>query len=102
MRPRAAARARDPSVPVCRDQIGVGEWIATLLYTWPMVDDSKRAVRIRHLRERGGERDLGSATPAERLSMVWLVTLDAWAFKDESVAESRLQRHSVRVLRGGG
>ncbi len=64
------------------------------------MSEIKRAVRIKGLHEQA-ETDLGSATPAERLSMVWQMTLDAWAFKDETVAESRLQRHSVRVLRGG-
>jgi hypothetical protein len=63
--------------------------------------DIERTVRIKHLHEQGEETDLGSATPAERLSMVWQLMLDAWAFEDESVAESRLQRHSVRVLRSG-
>jgi hypothetical protein len=63
--------------------------------------DIERTVRIKHLHEQAEETGFGSVTPAERLSMVWQVTLDAWAFKDESVAESRSQRHSVRVLRGG-
>ena len=43
--------------------------------------------------------DAGYATPAQRLSMVWPLTRDAWAFKDGEDAESRLQRHVGRVLR---
>lgn len=39
------------------------------------------------------------STAVERFSMMWQLTLDAWAFRGESIAESRLQRHSVRVLR---
>jgi len=36
----------------------------------------------------------------ERVALVSPLTLDAWAFKAEPVAESRLPRHIVRVLRG--
>lgn len=44
--------------------------------------------------------DLEDTTPGERLSMVWQLTLDAWAFKGETLAEHRLQRHVVRLHRG--
>ena len=43
--------------------------------------------------------DARRTTPAERLQMVWQLTLDAWAFKGEPLAELRLPRHVVRVLR---
>jgi hypothetical protein len=46
--------------------------------------------------------DLAKTTPAERLEMMWQLTLDAWAFKGEPVAELRLPRHIVRVLRTEG
>jgi len=36
----------------------------------------------------------------ERVALVWPLTLDAWAFKGEPIAESRLPRYIVRVLRG--
>ena len=39
------------------------------------------------------------ATSEQRLSMVWPLTRDAWAFKDGEDAEPRLQRHVGRVLR---
>jgi len=46
--------------------------------------------------------DLSKTTSAERLQMMWQLTLDAWAFKGEPVAELRLPRHIVRVLRREG
>lgn len=40
-------------------------------------------------------------TPAQRLAMVWRLTLDSWTFAGKITdAEPRLQRHVVRVLRG--
>jgi hypothetical protein len=44
----------------------------------------------------------GSAvvTPEEGLGMMWPLALDTWAFMKETHAESRLQRHVVRVIRG--
>lgn len=56
-------------------------------------------MRITSLREQGQETDLDPTTPAERLSMMWQLAQDAWAFMGEPVAESRLLRHTVRVLR---
>ncbi|MCG8585468.1 MAG: hypothetical protein MI757_12220 [Pirellulales bacterium] len=49
--------------------------------------------------DRGIIRD---ATPAERMLMVWPMTLDAWAFKDPDAAQLEFQRHVVRVRRGRG
>ena len=40
-------------------------------------------------------------TMEERIALVWPLTVDAWAFKGDPVAESRLLRHIVRILRGG-
>lgn len=39
------------------------------------------------------------ATPAERMGMVWQMTLDAWTFMDPISAKSEFQRHVVRVER---
>ena len=36
----------------------------------------------------------------ESLGMMWQLALDAWAFMKETHAESRLQRHVVRLVRG--
>ena len=52
--------------------------------------------------QRAGVEDLAKTTPAERLEMMWQLTLDAWAFKGEPVAELRLPRHIVRILRREG
>ncbi|MCZ7583947.1 MAG: hypothetical protein M5R36_11720 [Deltaproteobacteria bacterium] len=47
--------------------------------------------------------DLAALTPAERMSLVWPVTLQGWLWKDPAngndLAESRLQRDVVRVYR---
>ena len=60
---------------------------------------AERNIQIRKtsLKEETG--DLKNTTPAERWAMMWQLALDAWAFKGESVAEPRLQRHIVRVYR---
>ena len=56
-------------------------------------------LRVRSLSEQGQEDDLAGSTPEERLGMMWQLALDAWAFKGEKVAEQRLPRHVVRVVR---
>lgn len=63
--------------------------------------DSERSrnIRIRKAAEQGKEMDLDSTTAAERLNMMRQLTIDAWVFKGESVAESRLPRHVVRIVR---
>ena len=43
--------------------------------------------------------DLADTTADERIGMMWQLTLDAWAFKGEPVAESGLPRHVVRIIR---
>ena len=62
--------------------------------------DRDMTLRITRLSDQGRERDLHGTTPAERVGMLWQLTLDAWAFKGEPVAEPRLPRHVVRVIRG--
>ena len=44
---------------------------------------------------------LSDATPAERMAMVWQMTLDVWTFMDPARAKSEFQRHVVRVERRG-
>ena len=58
-----------------------------------------RVIRISKLQDQDRVDDLQSTTPAQRLDMMWQLAIDAWAFKGESVAELRLPRHIVRVLR---
>ena len=61
-------------------------------------------IRVSNLtaQDRADIEDLSKTTPAERLQMMWQLTLDAWAFKGEPVVELRLPRHIVRVLRREG
>ncbi len=61
-------------------------------------------IRVSNLldQDKSDIQDLSKTTPAERLQMMWQLTLDAWAFKGEPVAELRLPRHIVRVLRSEG
>lgn len=42
-----------------------------------------------------------AATPAERLMMVWPLTIEAWAMQGVDIAQSRLQRHVVHFERRG-
>ena len=58
-----------------------------------------RLMRVTTLHDQGTERDLKQTTPAQRLSMMWQLAVDAWAFKGEPLAESRLPRHVVCVVR---
>jgi hypothetical protein len=60
---------------------------------------SMRVIRISKLQDQDRAEDLQSTTPVQRLDMMWQLAIDAWAFKGESVAELRLPRHIVRVLR---
>ena len=69
--------------------------------TAPMHTETRK-IRVSTLREQDQSDDLLKTTPAERLQMMWQLTLDAWAFKGEPVAELRLPRHIVRVLRSEG
>ena len=61
--------------------------------------DPTRKLRIVKLKDHGRESDLRDTTPAERIGMVWPLTVDAWAFMGEDITESRLPRHIVRVVR---
>lgn len=46
--------------------------------------------------------DVAARTPSERLLMVWQLTVDAWAFKGEDIAQRRLSRDVVRIVRRVG
>lgn len=65
-------------------------------------DRSELPVRWTRLEDQGKERDLEGTTAAERLAMMWPLTVQAWAFMGEDVAESRLPRHVVRIIRREG
>ena len=63
--------------------------------------ENKRQIRVLKLSEQDNDNDsdLKQTTPQERWAMMWQLAQDAWAFRGESRAESRLPRHIVRVLR---
>jgi hypothetical protein len=60
---------------------------------------SERNIQVRKTSLKKENDDLKNTTPQERWAMMWQLALDAWAFKGEPVAESRLQRHIIRVYR---
>lgn len=73
-----------------------------------MTGDHRKKVRVIRTAgdDRGADRETAHdgtrRSAAERISMMWRLARDAWAFKGEAErAESRLQRHAVRVRRGG-
>jgi hypothetical protein len=61
--------------------------------------ESRRNVKVRMLYEQGEDADFEQTTPSERISMMWQLALDAWAFKEEDFAQSRLLRRTVHLLR---
>ena len=63
----------------------------------PPMDRS--VVKLTTLDQQGRDVGVPDATPAERLLMVWPLTLTAWAFKEPNVVQPRLQRDVVRTVR---
>jgi hypothetical protein len=68
---------------------------------------SRKNVQTRVFRsfqeEERAEREYwNSLTPAERLDMMWQLTVDVWSFTGTPLAEPRLQRHIVSVHRREG
>ncbi len=63
-----------------------------------------RVIKVRksRLQDQGKDDDLCDTTPADRLAMLWPLTLSAWSFKGEPRAEPRLQRHIVHIQRRKG
>ena len=59
----------------------------------------ERKILIRKMSLKEETDGLKNTTAAERWAMMWQLALDAWAFKGEPIAESRLQRNIVRVYR---
>jgi hypothetical protein len=49
-----------------------------------------------------GDGGVGGLSPSERVLLVWELTLQAWAFKENLVDEPRLRRDVGRVVRRGG
>ncbi|KAA1262089.1 hypothetical protein LF1_46500 [Rubripirellula obstinata] len=63
----------------------------------PPMDRS--VVKLTTLDQQGLDSGVPNATPAERLLMVWPLTITAWAFKEPNVVQPRLQRHVTRLIR---
>ena len=64
-----------------------------------VVNTSEIRVSDRYAQDRFDIKDLSKTTAAERLQMMWQLTLDAWAFKGEPVNDQKLPRHVVKVRR---
>ncbi len=58
---------------------------------------SPKNIQVRKTSLKEETNDLKNTTAAERWAMMWQLALDAWAFKGETVAEPKLQRHIIRV-----
>ncbi|MDH4038108.1 MAG: hypothetical protein OEX18_05860 [Candidatus Krumholzibacteria bacterium] len=64
---------------------------------------NRKNLRVRVLeRHEGFDDDLKDATPADRIAMVWPLTVDVWAFMGYDIAQYRLSRHIVRVIHREG
>lgn len=66
------------------------------------MSSSTRRIEVMHREDQQSAGDLRHLTPAERIRMVWPLTREAYTFKEGNLAESRLQRHIVRILRREG
>ncbi len=64
--------------------------------------EETRKIKVTRLGNEPSGAELQERTPAERIGMVWQLTVDAYAFRGEKLAESRLPRHAVRILRRDG
>jgi hypothetical protein len=62
----------------------------------PRLDRTKS--EISSLLEQGKDQCVVDGSPTDRLNMVWPLTQLAWTLKEPGIAESRLQRHVVRIL----
>ena len=63
----------------------------------------KISIRVHPLGREDEGSDLAHLSAGERMELMWQLAVDAWTFKGEpDHAESRLQRHVVRVQRGRG
>ena len=62
---------------------------------------ANRTVTIERMRLGEESSPPTAATSAERLMMVWPLTIEAWAMQGEGIAQSRLPRHVVHVERRG-
>jgi len=62
-----------------------------------------KSVRVLGLHDEEERPDFTDASPAERLAVMWQLTVDAWTFMGEADrVESPFQRDAVRISRGRG
>ena len=58
----------------------------------------RSVIKLTPLDQQGRDSGVPNASPAERLLMVWPLTITAWEFKEPNVVQPRLQRHVARVV----
>jgi hypothetical protein len=63
------------------------------------MNQRRTTVRVTRLKDQGRETDLDGTTAAERIGMIWQLTLDAWAFTGQAGADLPMRRDLVRVSR---
>jgi len=63
------------------------------------VDRSRYPTRLGRLHDVEDESHVLALSAAERLEMVWRLTLDAWGFKDGMSEEPRMRRDVVHTER---
>jgi hypothetical protein len=64
------------------------------------VDRSQLPTRRCRLGEEPEDDYVAQLAPAERMALVWPITLQAWAFQTGTTDEPRLRRDVGRVVRG--
>ncbi len=64
-------------------------------------DRSSWPTRLRRLSEGKDDADILAMTPGERIEMMWPLAVDAWAMMGVDVSNARMERHIVRIIRGG-
>jgi hypothetical protein len=64
------------------------------------LDRSRYPTRKLRLGEDYTDESVRDLSPGERMSMVWQLTLQTWAFKEDLQSEPRLRRDVSRVIRG--
>lgn len=69
---------------------------------WLNVDVNRADYPTRKLRlqDEGTDAEYASLTPAQRVEMVWPLTVQAWTFLRGDFGEPRLRRDAVRTVRG--
>ncbi len=60
----------------------------------------KSSVRVYRSHELAEDHGYMPGTPEERVAQVWELTVEAWPFFQNDVAEQRLQRNVAVLIRG--